>query len=60
MIALIYLGCLLGWWYAHATIAHECRRLGRFYVGDTVFVCRAETDTDQIGAEETPRSGPSE
>lgn len=32
-------GCLVGWLYAHFIIATECKRLGGFYVGKTVFVC---------------------
>lgn len=42
VFALLVIGGLFGWCYAHATVATECRRLGRFYVGDTVFVCIAE------------------
>lgn len=29
-----------GWLYAHHTIAGECRRLGKFYVGNTTFECK--------------------
>ena len=32
----------LGWYYAHSTVAIECLRLGKFYVGEMVFVCAPE------------------
>jgi hypothetical protein len=28
------------WTVAHKTIADECRKLGAFYVGETVFECK--------------------
>ena len=28
------------WIVAHSTIATECRKLGAFYVGETVFECK--------------------
>lgn len=37
------MGYLLGYWGgwcgAHRTVATECKRLGAFYVGTTVFKC---------------------
>ena len=30
-----------GWYEAHYTIAQECERLGKFYVGTTVYECKA-------------------
>lgn len=30
---------LSGWVFAHNTIATECERLGKFYVGDTTYEC---------------------
>lgn len=30
----------MGWLYAHHIIAQECKKLGKFYVGDEVFECR--------------------
>lgn len=30
---------LLGWIVAHKTVANECKRLGKFYVGKEVFHC---------------------
>jgi hypothetical protein len=38
----LVVGCLLGWELAHHTVASECRRLGAFYVGDSVFRCIEE------------------
>ena len=38
-IACIGLGFFIGWLYAHSVIANECRKLGRFYVGKSVFNC---------------------
>lgn len=35
----LWLGHALGWMDAHATVAKECRLLGKFYVGSTVFKC---------------------
>lgn len=37
-------GGIIGWLYAHKTIANECRKLGRFYVGESIFVCKEELD----------------
>ncbi len=28
------------WTVAHSTIATECKKLGAFYVGETVFECK--------------------
>jgi hypothetical protein len=33
------LGYWAGWNAAHRTVATECKRLGAFYVGTTVFKC---------------------
>ncbi|MBL4838389.1 MAG: hypothetical protein JKY34_12515 [Kordiimonadaceae bacterium] len=33
------IGWLGGWRHAHITVADECERLGKFFVGDTVFEC---------------------
>ena len=30
------------WVLAHSTIATECRKLGAFYVGETVFECKVK------------------
>lgn len=39
----LLIGWLCGWLHAHGTMASECRKLGGFYVGKTVFKC-AEVD----------------
>lgn len=33
-----------GWIHAHKTVATECRRLGKFYVGTTTYECTAITE----------------
>ena len=45
-IACLGVGFFVGWVYAHNVIANECRKLGRFYVGKSVFNC-TETNNDQ-------------
>lgn len=30
---------LSGWYFAHSTVATECERLGKFFVGKTVYQC---------------------
>lgn len=35
----IFAGWLSGWYFAHTTVATECERLGKFYVGKKVFEC---------------------
>ncbi len=45
-VFLIAVGWLAGWTHAHYTVANECRRLGKFYVGDTVFECKAITEKE--------------
>ena len=35
-------GGVVGWVYAHQVVAKECRKLGRFYVGKSVFICVEE------------------
>lgn len=32
----------IGWRLAHITVAEECRRLGGFFVGKSVFRCTEE------------------
>lgn len=39
VLCVLWLGALIGWIYAHATVANECRRLGGFYVGKSTFRC---------------------
>lgn len=38
LLALI-LGISIGWAHAHYTVADECERLGKFYVGNRTFEC---------------------
>lgn len=33
-------GIMLGWAAAHSTVARECDRLGKFYVGSKVYECK--------------------
>lgn len=35
----LLIGYWIGWSDAHYTVAKECRMLGAFYVGKTVFKC---------------------
>lgn len=41
-IACLGIGYCVGWLYAHSVIATECRKLGKFYVGNSTFVCSEE------------------
>lgn len=45
-IACLRLGWLIGWSHAHQTVAMECRRLGSFYVGKSVFKCTEIVEKD--------------
>lgn len=39
---------LSGWYFAHSTVATECERLGKFYVGKNVYQCsKIETIEDK-------------
>lgn len=33
---------VFGWAYAHSEVAWECRNIGTFYVGTTVYECKAK------------------
>lgn len=46
-IALLFIGHWLGWVRAHYMVKSECEKLGRFFVGDTVFVCTAIEKKEQ-------------
>jgi hypothetical protein len=35
----------LGWVMAHNTVADECKQLGGFYVGKTVYECKVKGET---------------
>lgn len=41
VVALIsaWIGHTIGWRTAHITVAKECERLGKFFVGKTVYEC---------------------
>lgn len=41
MIGFVFFaGRFVGWDFTHTTVATECKRLGKFYVGKEVFECR--------------------
>jgi hypothetical protein len=44
MIIGILIGLYIGWTYAHFTVADECEKLGKFYVGKRIFECTKITD----------------
>lgn len=47
-IALLFIGHWLGWVRAHYMVKTECEKLGKFFVGDTVFVCvKQEKEADK-------------
>lgn len=41
MVVLIF-GFVMGWIFAHGTVATECERLGSFYVSSTVYECKVK------------------
>ena len=43
----VFIGIYFGWVVAHYTIAEECRRLGGFFVGKSIFKCVEEKEHDQ-------------
>ncbi|AQZ95552.1 hypothetical protein ACFSB1_00985 [Halopseudomonas phragmitis] len=47
VIGLLWVGWFIGWVHAHITVATECRQLGAFFVGKTVFRCTAIESQDQ-------------
>ena len=42
-----------GYQYAHYVVARECRLLGKFYVGDTVYECTAIVDKSEKSVEKS-------
>lgn len=42
IVICLLVGYILGYHHAHGVVATECRKLGKFYVGDSVFVCVEE------------------
>lgn len=45
-IMVFLIGYAFGWGRAHSVIAEECRRLGGFYVGRSVFRCTEIKEED--------------
>lgn len=43
LIIVIIIYYYLGWWFAHGTVANECRKFGGFYVGSSVFECKEKS-----------------
>ena len=41
IVVSLLVGYLYGWADAHHTVATECERLGKFYVGKTVYECKS-------------------
>ena len=41
IVLAVLFGIVVGWLVAHQTVATECQKLGAFYVGRTVFECKA-------------------
>lgn len=35
----LLIGWFCGWLHAHSAVADECRKLGSFYVGKSIFKC---------------------
>lgn len=52
VIGLIWIGWFLGWRHAHLTVATECKLLGSFFVGKTVYRCTAIEPMDAGEAKE--------
>ncbi len=44
LVIVFWAAILIGWVVAHNTVATECKKLGSFYVGDTVYECRVKTE----------------
>jgi len=40
-ISTLLCGFAFGWIIAHNEVAKECDKLGKFYVGDTVYECKS-------------------
>lgn len=43
----LLIGWLCGWLHAHSAVAEECRKLGSFYVGKSVFKCSEIVTRDE-------------
>jgi len=44
LVMVFWVAILIGWVVAHNTVAKECKKLGTFYVGDTMYECKAKTE----------------
>lgn len=48
----VWVGYHMGWRNAHLTVAKECERLGKFFVGKTVYectkICPDKSDTKTV------------
>lgn len=42
----LFIGYRWGWINAHITVAKECERLGKFFVGKTVYECTSIQSPD--------------
>lgn len=40
----LILGGMMGYAIGHTTVATECKRLGAFYVGETIYECKVKHD----------------
>jgi hypothetical protein len=45
-ICTLLCGFVFGWVAAHDEVAKECDKLGKFYIGDTVYECKAVSKKD--------------
>jgi hypothetical protein len=45
LVAVFVVGIALGWVVANNTVATECKQLGGFYVGTTVYECNVKGET---------------
>lgn len=45
LIIAVVIGYNIGYVQAHHTVATECERLGKFYVGTRIFECTKITET---------------
>lgn len=48
VIVAFLMGKSYGWREAHHTVAQECERLGKFFVGRKVYHCDKITDVEDV------------
>lgn len=46
-----FAGRYVGWIDAHIAVSNECKKLGRFYVGDVVYECSVIKTSEQTKTE---------